>query len=424
MKKQYFIHLFALVLAFLYGALLVLWLQESAGLHWMLDTIWGVKGVYIPGQWYARAPLPFFDLAGTLSWRECYLRGFDVMAHNPCDPLQRPSNYSPLWYLLPTGGIKTAIPLGLLMDAVFIAALPLALAPRSWCEFWVALAATLSPVVVFAVERANVDVLMFVMMLAALWLWRHNREWMALAAILAAGALKFYPLAMLIIFASALYRRLLMFCAVALVSVTIFVACFWSELMRIPGLMPPPIYFGDNFGAALVALAARDELGLPPFVTPLLRYALTAASLLAGWRLSMRWPPLNPPAEHSALMLAGSAIMAFCFLSSTNVGYRAIFLLALLPGVIALRSANSRLSNWGIAAIMFCLYAEPLRLGSRALELLIYGSDPNMLSQELPEVAYFLLHEGFWWFLVVLMLAIQFAWLRQLPRGNQRAIKA
>jgi hypothetical protein len=327
--------------------------------------------------------------------------------------MRRKANYSPLIYLLPTGGVRNTLLFALAMDGVFLAALPLVLSPRSWGEFRVAVLAVLSHATVFALERANIDILMFLLMLAALLLWRRGRSWPALAAVLAAGLLKFYPLALLLVFAREKRRRVVLLGAVSLAVIAAFAVLFWRELMLIPSLLPRPRYFADNFGAPLIALAARDELDLPGMALPLLRYGLTLLSGLLAWRLSRRWPPAA--SWRGALFLGSAAILSFCFFASVSINYRAIFLLALLPGFFDLRGERPRLAAWGVAAVLFCLYSEIFRLGAKALELAIYGTDPNILSQEIPEVLYFLVREGLWWFLATVMLASVFAWVRGAP---------
>ena len=102
-SRIFYTALLALVIVLFYGGFVLLWLMGAHDLSRDLATLWGVDLGLMNGP--GRPSVPFFDLYGTLSWRDCYLQGHNVMAANPCDPLGRPANYSPLWYLLPTGGV-------------------------------------------------------------------------------------------------------------------------------------------------------------------------------------------------------------------------------------------------------------------------------------------------------------------------------
>src|SRR5215467_13068181 len=42
-------------------------------------------------------PDPFLDFQAVLSAVDCWQRGIDVYVNNPCDVLNRPFKYSPLW---------------------------------------------------------------------------------------------------------------------------------------------------------------------------------------------------------------------------------------------------------------------------------------------------------------------------------------
>jgi hypothetical protein len=405
-----------------YGVILILWLTGSPELHWVIENLWKVTGVKPAGHWYAPVPLPFFDLEGVLSWRDCYLRGFDVMTSNPCDPMGRHSNYSPLWYLLPTGGAGNTIVLGFLLDGAFLVSLPLLLAPQSWREFWIALLASISYSTLYAVERANVDILMFLMMLGSLWLLRKRYAGAALIAVLTAGVLKFYPLALLALLAGEPPRRFIRYAAIAFLAIAAFVLAFHDELARIPQLLPNQEYFSDQFGSLLFPIAVITNFGLPHAGEPILCLILIALACWAAWRLSDRVDPADSKISWTdpcfTLLLGGGMITCACFLLMVNIDYRAIFLLAVLRGLFALqrrRTVFARLAALGAWAALACLYTEPLHMASQVLENMLYGGDPGDLWHELPEVVVFLFREACWWFLVILLLALITTWIRRAP---------
>jgi len=426
MKAQpthYTVVLAIIVLTF-YGTVLALWVGGSQTLHASLDHVWGVYSVLPPDKWHADKPLPLFDLEGVLSWRDCYLRGLDVMSVNPCDPQGRLSNYSPLFYLLPTGGVRNTIVLGLLLDGAFLVTMPWLLWPSTAAEFAVAALACISHVVLFAVERANIDILMFLLMLVALLLWRRGAHLIAYAVMVVSGLLKFYPLALLVMVARERCRSLLAISIVSTLTVGIFVFFFRNELSRIPHLLPRPSFYGNQFGALLFAYGVVDQLGLPLFIRWLIELPMLTTSLWAALTLASRFdraiPNIDWNAPKMSLLLGSAITMAGCFYLMDNIDYRAIFLVALFPGLFALRCQStepsfSRLLGWLIGATLFCLYSEMLRLGMDVVERLIYGSDPGDLTHELPLVLWFVVREAIWWFEASFLLSFVISFLRHTP---------
>jgi hypothetical protein len=116
---------------------------------------------------------PFVDAGGWLAAWECARQGVDVIPLDPCDVLQRGYSSSPLWLALglalavaPLGTTDTAA-VGWVLGLSFIVSLALLPAPRGYGEQVLVTAATLSTMVVFALERANPDLLLFILVLAA-----------------------------------------------------------------------------------------------------------------------------------------------------------------------------------------------------------------------------------------------------------------
>jgi hypothetical protein len=416
-----YIALLALVILLFYGAFLALWLGGHQEILGFWADSWGV-GLVTPSDDPQARSLPFFDLYGVLSWRDCHLRGLDVLSVNPCDPLNRPSNYSPLLYLLPTGGRENLLVLGFLLVGTFLALLPLLLRPVTRGELAIsALAATSCPLL-FAVERANLDILMFLMALLAIWLWRSGRGWPAYGVILAAGFLKFYPLALLALAAREPVRRLAWIASICIGLIALFIAIFRDALVQLPALMPDVSYFGNEFGAKLFGLGVTEELGLPSVTAPLLTLLLAALCLWGALRTAAI---LGPALERSswnsretALLLGGALLTIGCFLPMVNIGYRAIFLILTLPGFFLLRrmaQGPARLAGWGLAAILFCLYSELFRQIAEWLRDATMVPDRPGPWDDMPEVVFFLVREAAWWFVVTLLSGIFLAFLRRTP---------
>ena len=108
---------------------------------------------------------PFVDISGSLAAWDCTRLGIDVVEHDPCDVLGRAYTYSPLWItasFIPLGKSATGA-VGWVLGLLFILSLPLLPPVRRAWELVLIVLATSSTMVVFAVERANPDIIIFMM---------------------------------------------------------------------------------------------------------------------------------------------------------------------------------------------------------------------------------------------------------------------
>ena len=198
-------------------------------------------------------PRPFLDARFVTAQVECWSRGIDVYVRNPCDPLGRTLDYSPLWLRLPfLARSDGATPVfGLAIDLAFLAALfglPWRLAGAF--DAVVAVGAVMSWATIFAMERGNTDLLMF----AAAVLFAHLSTRSApariagYALILCVGLLKFYPLSLLALLVREPARRMWVLGTLCVLSLVTFIVMFHVGLSRIGGNMADGV-FGDMFGA-------------------------------------------------------------------------------------------------------------------------------------------------------------------------------
>ncbi len=420
-KSSYRLLLIGVVVLF-YGALAVLWLEGSAAAYTRVMALWGVRAVNLPGGWYTRNPVPFLDLGSVLSWHECRA-GSNMIADKLCSQ-SHAANYPPLWLYTPLEwiGLRHALLAGLALGSLFLGSLVFILRPRDGPEFCIAAAACLSHVPVFAIERGNVDMILFLLMLATMALWRRHHPVLSFAAMMAGGFLKFYPFALLLLLTRERLRRLAGFFAAAILIAACYMVLAWRYIVHIDGMLPEAFYFYDMFGAMLLPLGVTDGLGLPLFAFRLLLAPALLAGLWAALRLAEHYADLLAAIDWTeqrlSLMLAGSLIILFCFILGASVDYRAIFLLPVLPGLLALRErvpnrCFSRLMSLGVAATLFCLYSEMLRANLVAGLTLLLGHAPESLLEKLPLVVCFLLREAVWWFEVVLLAGLVLSFVRR-----------
>jgi len=261
-------------------AVAALYMAGDRALYMRIIEAWGVRP----------ALFPFFDTSAVLSWLRCFRLGVDVFATNPCDPLGRLFNYSPLWLAASVLPVTTAWtePVGLTVVLGFLLSMLLLPPGRSLREVAVIVAGTLSTAVVFAAERANADLVIFALAAPAAALACRDRTELRLAGYglaFLAGLLKFYPMTLMTL---ATRERPKLFLLVALVSVAVlvaFVAIEQRDLARALALIPAGSYFGDMIGAKMLPAGLAQAAQLPDSVGLYAELALVVSALALGGRI-------------------------------------------------------------------------------------------------------------------------------------------
>jgi hypothetical protein len=116
------------------------------------------------------------------------------------------------------------------------------------------------------------------------------------------------------------------------------------------------------------------------------------------------------------LLVIGSAVIAGCFFAGQSIGYRGVFLLLVLPGLLALsRTAHRKLRILGRGAavvILLLMWGECFRLALyRFLEQL--GASAAITGSL--QMEFWLLRELCWWWTISVMLAVVIDFLREAP---------
>lgn len=135
-----------------------------------LLTMWDAYGVD------HRAPA-FLDLRVVTTAPDTVRDGLDPIAENPRDPLRRPMNHPRVWTLLRHVGLseRHTVPIGFGFTAAFLLSV-LAMVGRLTSGEGVFYAVLVcSPAALMAVERGNVDALLFCLFVAATTLVTKSR---------------------------------------------------------------------------------------------------------------------------------------------------------------------------------------------------------------------------------------------------------
>jgi len=394
----------------------------NRGLYREILDLWGLRPF----------AFPFLDTSALLSAIECHRQGMDVFYVNPCDVLGRPHVYSPTWLWMGFLPLTTAWTpaVGFLLAVVFAVSLRwLPPVKRGWGMVCM-IAAVLSPMSFYAVERGNNDLIVFILVsCAAALLQRPLRtRLLSYALVLLAGLLKFYPFIVLAIALREKISRFLVIVAIAAAISGALAYVYFSQLARVLVIVPSGSYYTDLFGATNLPYGFVRLIG--PLATkfpssePVLRilpYVVLAAMLCQwAWQLlsltksdDLLSAYSGLPPGFAAFIASGSLLLVGCFFTGQSVYYRGIFFLFVLPGLLALRDSGvspvlvGRMTR-GISLALLLMWSETIRTHLVQILPLDLGSGrANTLLAFL-----WLIRELLWWRIIALLSALALTYVR------------
>ena len=360
---------------------------------------------------------PFLDLHGVMAAVACWHQGVDVYAANPCDALGRVHVYSPVWLRLPAwfGQPGLTLMLGVALALAAIAAMLVLPVPDGRIGRGLLLAAAVSPDTVFALERANVDVLIFIVVAAAVPLLAGGMAARAVAygLFLAMGLLKFYPLVLLGLLVRERPRAALLLGGAAAALAVLALLPLAGEIARaLANILLLPAFSG-TFGAHQLPQGVALLLPGQMLVPVLLGAALGAMALAGAVRLAadaaLGEALGGLPRRHADLLLVGAVLMVGCFVAGESVEYRAIFLLLVLPALLHLARGKVLARGFmATAAGIVWLMWDPLVRRVVARLAPAAGDFPA-----LPGLALWTLREVLWWGVMTVLAGLVAGVLRQ-----------
>jgi len=400
----------------LYAIMVGLWLSGAHSLYFGVLRLLGVEPF----------SFPFLDTHAILAAAECGRQGIEVYLSNPCDALGRPHAYSPLWLTIVPGSLGTGATgwVGASLDLVFLLSLIVVLRPRTGRELLILGAAAVSPMTVYALERANNVLLIFLVVVCGAMLFSLPRPYrlFSYGLFVAAGLLKYYPLVLLILVARERPRDARVTAAAAGFTLILFGLAFYSELKTALASIPAASsYFTDAFSArnlpfgfAEALAGGADRILIAVSLLSALS-GLAVARMIRTLRLLGR-EQLDWAAGETQFLVIGGLLVAACFLAGQNIAYRGILLLPVLSGLVCFRRSIKdrevrRFYGQMIAAVLFVMWEELFR---RALHAIVSPVPGEGLSSR-AEVFFWIGRELVWWWLVVGLAALVLSFLRRSP---------
>jgi hypothetical protein len=276
----------------------------------------------------------FLDLFAILAANDAVAAGLDPYARNPLDYMRRPHVYGPLWLHLRHLGFTRADVrwLGAALGGAFLLAAVLWLRPGSAGALLWSAAVLCSTPVLAAVERANNDLAVFLVLapvVPCLLSGRAAVRWLAVPLLALAAELKIYPAAAALVLLATADRterwRQLLATAVALALVG------WHLIASLPPARTilPPLHGVFNFGAEIVL----RQLGFAGAALWLIPAALAVLIGLLGWRspLLAGWQPAAAQRSEVLHFNLAASLLAGCFFAGQHFAYRWIFAVWLVP---------------------------------------------------------------------------------------------
>lgn len=392
----------------------------------VLLAYWGVMATH-PG-WLSYVGVRhygvwFIDLSAILAANDALAQGLDVYGRNPLDFFGRPHVYSDWWLVLGRCGLTRAdaIWLGLTIGLAFFAAAAARLRPRSRGELLWYLAVLGSPPLLLAVERANNDLVIFLLLTPVVpCLLSARRGWQGAAVLLIALAagLKFYPAAAGLLLLAPAAPRVVRWrvagggLALALVAVSVA-----PGYLRVRDLLPP-VEGLMNFGA----VHAFAWLGLGG-MAPALGLGAMALTVAAWWRADIfgGWeiPPLAR--GHWLYFVLGAVLLCGCFFAESSYAYRWVFALWLAPWLwwvtheTAAPRAVRRVAGLTMGLLGAVLWIDPM---TDAILLHQFGHLPAPVLDRMAHTV-FMIGQPLMWALFVCLLGF----LAQFVRSSWRAVR-
>jgi hypothetical protein len=322
------------------------------------------------GQWRALGvpalPEIFSDTRYVTSAWDCVRStGCDVFVHGgQWSGWVYPQSW--LWFSTLGLGSEHTMAIGFLFVSIFLASVWIIARQATTFESAVLAALLLSPPVLLAMERGNVDLLIFaIVVLAVHFLQRGSlvHRSMSFSLISVATLLKVYPVAAFSVFLTLKpesWKRVIGLVCI----VVIGFAATAGELNRVGQLIPQPwdIAVGskvflfaviDNYKSS--AWSETVESNLTAFWATAVGIGIVVALFLTKFllRKNLSGNDRHPIILH--LFVVGASIYSLCFITSSSYDYRLIFLLLVFPQLFFWRSSGE-MSRWvGSGLIWGCI---------------------------------------------------------------------
>jgi Glycosyltransferase family 87 len=341
----------------------------------------------------------FSDTMTVTNSIDCLLSGQDPYVVRSFDPFQRVYNYPPIWLDLRYLGItgRSTNLLGVLMALLFASSLLVLFSATRPSSSIVVFLAIISGPVLFAMERGNIDQVLFALLVFGFFIIERThgsaRTFLECSLIVVLTILKIFPIAAVVVLLKN-RQRLLLAALTVVVSVAALLATCGQDLPKVFANTPRVTLasfggytFFDVIGHTIHVLPMA--LKINPRIALIGSVALALWSTVAGLKyrthLDKFLPSLDFCRARGCIAVSCLAIYISVFLAGASFNYRLIFLLGVLGYLVEdiEQTGTSRSLRPAIAIVCFCLIPFRLVLLREVLDGLIFCTSCAWLSTQL-----------------------------------------
>jgi hypothetical protein len=336
-------------------------------------AVWGID--IWPRLGVPSGPSLFFDTRNLTAALECRRLGFDPLVESPCDPWGRPLNYPRIWLAFRWLGLNQShtVPLALLFIALFLGAIFLLVGRLSLGQGMVISLAVCSPAVMFAVERSNMDIVVFTLLVLGVMAWRTRSRWgefVSPLVVLVAATAKLYPVFGIPAYLFVRRRAAALTAIVYSAAFAVYALVTIEDIQAIARIAPQGDYF--SYGARILPAAIYHRFVPDRWHGGAVTKQLVAIVplLIAGafvWFRGRRRLPESDEKHDSSTRLAfylGSMIFLGTFAIGNNFDYRLVFMLLTLPQLFDWVGRVPGDPRGGLAAITIVVVLLQLWIGA------------------------------------------------------------
>ena len=214
---------------------------------------------------------------------------------------------------------------------LFILSLPVVLRPRTFRDIFLLGLAALSPMTVYALEPANNDLVVYLLIVWASALLVVSRlcRLCSYALFLTAGLLKYYPLVLLLLLARERQQHAILAATIVGLIVISFGGNYHFELGKAPANVPSASYFTDAPSAepAVRIRCSAGRRSRPPLIAILLLSDLSMVTI-ARARRTLRLldrEDLDWKRWELQCLAIGSMLVTACFFAGQNINYSGVY---------------------------------------------------------------------------------------------------
>ena len=341
--------------------------------------------------------------------------------------MQRGYNYSPFWMTIDWVPLGRAdrVAAGVTLGVAFMVSLTALPPPLARTETALRFAAALSTMVVFAIERANPDLAIFILVILMLSLLRRSliARVLGYCIVFLLGVIKYYPFILLGLLAQERFRVGIPIVLASVVGLVLFWDIYAAQILEGLPNIAHGSPFGDMFGAKNfpigMALIVQHITGSWRVAAGAAVVTIILLVAVICWEMVVFLPQINIAAALHRLdksrrlaLLTGALLLSGCFFAGQSVGYRGIFLLLVLPGLFALgrdcaAGPMASIARSAALSIPFLMWTEAIRTWVHIIAteefppprvIMAFGQPLDFLAWCGREIV--------WWLLVVFMVII------------------